>query len=113
MDFKASLNNLRISPRKVRVVADTVRGKSVYEAEQILMHINRKPAVPLKKVILSAAANAQHTKGVDFSQLAISHISVDEGPTLKRFQPRAFGRACMIRKRTSHVNVVLSDQGFN
>ena len=108
MEFKATLKNLRISARKVRLVTDAVRGKTVSEALVVLEELDKKSAVPVAKLIKSAAANAAHTENVLQAQLKVDQIFVGEGPTLKRFRPRAFGRAFMIRKRTSHVTVVLS-----
>lgn len=107
MEFKATLKNLRISARKVRLVADAVRGKSVPAALTVLEELDKRSATPVAKLIKSAAANAAHTEGTLKSQLKVGQILVNEGPTLRRFRPRAFGRAFTIRKRTSHVIVVL------
>ncbi len=108
MEFKATLNNLRMSPRKVRLVADAVRRKPVSDAVTILENVNKKASVPVRKLIQSAVANAKNTEGVLPGNLIVEKIYVDGGPTLRRFRPRAFGRAFMIRKRTSRVTVVLS-----
>lgn len=108
MEFKATLKNLRISARKVRLVTDAVRGKSVSDALVVLEELDKKSAVPVAKLIKSAVANAANTENVLQAQLKVDQIFVGEGPTLKRFRPRAFGRAFMIRKRTSHVTVVLA-----
>jgi len=109
MEWNATLKNLRISPRKTRLVADAVRGKSVREAILILDTIHKKSSLPIKKLIQSAVANAKKQDSVLESQLKINSIYVDAGMTLKRFRPRAFGRAYTIRKRSSHVNLTLGE----
>ena len=109
--MKAKGTHIRISPRKVRMVVDTVRGKSVSQALNILELVRKKAALPVKKLLKSAVANAVENNGVsDVDTLVIEHITVDEGPTLKRYMPRARGRATPIRKRTSHVRIVLREQ---
>ena len=106
--MKASATHIRISPRKVRMVVDTVRGKSVSQALSILEFTRKKAAVPVQKLLKSAVANAAENDGIsDVDTLVIEHIMVDEGPTLKRFMPRARGRATPIRKRTSHIRIRL------
>ena len=110
MDARASLKLLRMSPRKVRLVADLVRGKSVAAAVNTLRFTPRAAAAPLKKLIESAIANAENNHGLDIDTLWLKEIRVDEGPTLKRFRPRAQGRAFRVRKRTSHVSVVLAER---
>jgi large subunit ribosomal protein L22 len=97
----------RIAPRKARLVADEVRGKSYLEAVSILSFTNKKGAKIIGDVINSAAANAEHNMDVDPQELFVREIRVDEGPTIKRYQARAMGRATMIRKRTSHITVEL------
>jgi large subunit ribosomal protein L22 len=110
--MKARATNIRISPRKVRMVVDTVRGKSVSQALNILALTRRKGARPVQKLLKSAVANAAENHGVrDVDNLVIDRIAVDEGPTLKRFTPRARGRATPIRKRTSHIWVTLRERG--
>ncbi len=109
MDFKAKLKYLRMSPRKVRYVVDQVRGKYVVDAMKILSLGKRGACKPVKKLIASAVANADETGQVDVDNLFIDKIYVDEGPTLKRFRPRAMGRATQIRKRTSHITVILKE----
>lgn len=109
MEWNATLKNLRISPRKTRLVADAVRGKSVREAILILDTVHKKSSLPIKKLIQSAVANAKKQDSVLESQLKINSIYVDAGMTLKRFRPRAFGRAYTIRKRSSHVNLTLGE----
>ncbi len=108
MEFKVSLNNFRTSPRKVRLVADTIRGKSVKQAQGILEVLNKKSATPIYGLLKSAIANAQNTQNILASQLKVSEIYVNGGAVLKRFRPRAFGRAYTIRKRTSHIVMTLS-----
>ena len=106
--MKASATHIRISPRKVRMVVDTVRGKSVSQALSILGFTRKKAALPVQKLLKSAVANAVENGGInDVETLVIDRIMVDEGPTLKRYMPRARGRATPIRKRTSHIRIVL------
>lgn len=109
MDSKATAKYVRMSPRKVRLVVDIVRGLSVQKAEHALSLLNKKAARPVSKVLHSAIANAEHNFDAKKSELFVKFIAADEGPTLKRWQPRAFGRASMIRKRTTHITVVVSD----
>ncbi len=101
-----------MAPRKVSVVAALVRGKPVGQAVSILQFTNRAAAVPVKKLIESAIANATDlSKGsVDIDKLVVKSISVDQGPTARRFMPRAMGRATRVNKKTSHVHVVLTDE---
>ena len=110
MVSKAISKYVRISPRKARLVADLVRGKQVEEALAILKFTPKKAAPLIAKAIKSAVANAEENADVrDVDKLIISEIKIDVGPTWKRFLPRAYGRATLIRKRTSHITVVLSD----
>jgi large subunit ribosomal protein L22 len=104
---KASAKYVRIAPRKARLVADEVRGKSYPEAVSILRFTNKKAAKMVRDVIDSAAANAEHNLDADPDELFVREIRVDEGPTIKRYRARAMGRATMIRKRTSHITVEL------
>jgi large subunit ribosomal protein L22 len=109
--MKASATHIRISPRKVRMVVDTVRGKSVSQALSILGFTRKKAALPVQKLLKSAVANAVENGGIsDVDALVIDRIMVDEGPTLKRFMPRARGRATPIRKRTSHIRILLRER---
>ena len=109
--MKASATHIRISPRKVRMVVDTVRGKSVSQALSILGFTRKKAALPVQKLLKSAVANAIENGGIsDVDTLVIDRIMVDEGPTLKRFMPRARGRATPIRKRTSHIRIMLRER---
>ncbi len=110
--MKASAKNVHISPRKVRLVVDTVRGKSVSQAMHILMFTRKKAAKPVQKLLRSAVANANENDGIsEVDDLFIDRIMVDEGPTLKRYTPRARGRATPIHKRTSHIQIVLRERG--
>ena len=96
---------VRMSPMKVRRVVDLVRGMPVGQAATVLRFAEQKAAQPVAKLVVSAVANAENNFDLDPSTLVISTITVDEGPTMKRFQPRAQGRAYRIRKRTSHITV--------
>jgi len=109
MEAKAKLGNLRIAPRKVRLVADLVRGKTVEEAQAVLSFTVKRAAPHLKKLLDSAVANAKNNLEMNPSNLYISKITVDEGPKLKRWRARAMGRAGAIEKKTSHITVVLSE----
>lgn len=108
MEARASLNYVRSSPRKARQVVDLIRGKSVNEALIILGHVPNRPARYLEKLIKSAVANARHRDDdVDVDSLRITEAFVNGGPISKRWRPRARGRTTRIRKRTSHITVVL------
>ncbi|MDO8524235.1 MAG: 50S ribosomal protein L22 [bacterium] len=107
MQVIAKLNNLRISPRKVRLVADMVRGKSAGKAQASLGFCIKKGALPLKKLLDSAVANAKNNFKLEEKDLFISLIKVDEGRTLKRWRARARGRACRIEKKTSNITLNL------
>ncbi len=107
MEVQAHLNNLRISPRKIRLVADIIRGMNVRNAKIQLEFINKKSAQPVLKLLNSAIANAKHNFNLSEDNLYISKIFVNEGTTLKRWIPRAMGRASNINKRTSHITIVL------
>ncbi|RMD59477.1 50S ribosomal protein L22, partial [Candidatus Parcubacteria bacterium] len=109
MQVTAKAKYIRISPRKVRLVADIIRGLTVDEALAQLRFINKRAVVPVEKVLKSAIANAEHNYELEQDNLYIQEIRVDEGPTLKRWKPRAFGRATPIRKRTSIISVVLDE----
>src|SRR6185436_15563159 len=101
---------VRISPTKARRVIDLVRGKSVTEALDILRWAPQDASEPVAKVIASAAANAQNNDGLDPSTLVVATIHADGGPTAKRIRPRAQGRAYRIRKRTSHITVIVESR---
>lgn len=109
MEFEATLRHARISARKARLVADLIRGMSVGDALGLLNFTPKKGAGIIKKVVQSALSNATQASGVDEDKLYVSHISVDEGPTAKRWSPRAMGRATKIRKRTSHIRVAVEE----
>lgn len=110
MEARAVARYIWIPPRKVRQVADLVRGKSVAEALGILRFMPQKAAVPITKVVKSAVANAEHNYNLDRDDLYIKTICVDEGPILKRYRPRARGRADLRRRRTSHITVVVAER---
>lgn len=99
-----------MAPRKVRLVVDMIRNLSVDEAETRLKFAPRAAALPVLKLLQSAKANAVHNNKLDASTLFVKAITADGGPTLKRFRPRAMGRAATIRKRTTHISIVLSDE---
>lgn len=106
---KAQLRYFRMSPRKVRLIANLIRGLTVTEAEQQLRFSTKRAAKPILKLLKSAIANAGNAS--TSKQLYISEIRVDPGPTLKRWRARARGRAAMIRKRTSHIKIILEQHG--
>lgn len=110
MESKAVVRYTRISPRKARYVADLIRGKRVEEALGTLHFTTRKAADILSKLLKSAIANAGQQEGVDVDTLYVKKIFVDGGPMMKRFRPRAMGRANRIRKRMSHITIVLDEK---
>jgi ribosomal protein L22 len=105
---RAQARYVRTSARKARLVCDHIRGKSVVEARAILAHTPRAVAEDWQKLLESAVANAEHNHELIGDELHIDSITADEGPTLKRFRPRAMGRASKIRKRTSHLTITLT-----
>lgn len=107
---KASAKNVRMSPRKVGVVAALVRGRSVADAITILEHTPRRSSVPVRKVIESVRANAENNHGLKPDTLLLSHISVTPGPRLKRFRPAAFGRALSYQRKSSHIFVEVTGE---
>ena len=110
METKAIARYIRMSPQKVRLVADTIRGKRVTEALATLEYTPKAAARIVRKVLKSAVANAEHNlKAENSEEFRVAVITVDSGPMLKRFRPRAMGRAAKIWKRTSHITVVLRD----
>jgi len=109
MEITAKTRMIRISPRKVRIVADLIRKKNVNEASGLLTYMPQKSAFLLKKLLDSAIANARQKKYIDVDNLYIKSIMVDGGPVLKRFMPRAMGRATKIRKRLSHITLILDE----
>ena len=104
---RAVAKHVRISPYKVRIVLDVIRGKSVREAAAILDNTPKSASEPIKKVLMSAAANAENNNNMNRDDLYVAACYADQGPTLKRVMPRAHGRAFRILKRTSHITIVL------
>ncbi|MES9997423.1 50S ribosomal protein L22 [Desulfovibrio aminophilus] len=109
MEAKAVAKFLRVSPRKTRLVAENIRGKAVEDALNILKFTPKKPARYLSKVLYSAIANAEQLPGVDVDSLVVDTVLVNEGPMWKRIMPRAMGRAYRVRKRTSHITIVVKE----
>lgn len=109
MEVKAKAKYIKMSPRKVRLVADIARGLTVQDAVNQLRFTNKKAVLPVKKLIESACANAENNYELKQDNLFIKEIRVDEGATMKRWKPRARGRATPIRKRTSHINLILGE----
>lgn len=110
MEIKASLNNLRIGPRKVRLIVDLIRGLDASDAISQLEYLNKKSSQHIIKLIKSAISNAENNYKLQKDKLFIKNITVDADKTYKRWMPRAFGRAGAIRKRGSKVNVVLAER---
>ncbi len=109
MEAIAKLKYARISPQKVRLVADQIRGLDIENALNLLKFSNKKAAPIVKKVLDSAVANAENNEGADIDELRVASIRVDEGPSIKRLRARAKGRANRIMKRTSHITVAVSE----
>ena len=109
METRAIARFIRISPQKARLVGNNVRGLPVEDAVNILNYTPKKAARLLKKVLNSALANAEQNYSLDLDNLYVKQVRVDEGPTLKRIQPRAMGRANRILKRTSHITVIVEE----
>ncbi|WP_124058155.1 50S ribosomal protein L22 [Vaginisenegalia massiliensis] len=107
---KAVAKTVRIAPRKVRLVVDLIRGKKIGEAISILKFTPNASASVVEKVLMSAIANAEHNYDLDLENLYVSEAFVNEGPTMKRFTPRAKGSASPINKRTSHITIVVSEK---
>jgi len=112
MEATAKLRYLRITPRKVRAVADLIRGKNVSSALQQLAYVEKRAAEPVAKLLRSAVANAEiaSKNQVDVDRLWVTSLMVDQGPSLRRFMPRAMGRAFKILKKTSHIALTISDE---
>lgn len=110
VEAKAIVKYVRISPRKVRQVVDLIRGKKVNEALAILRYTPKRASEVVTKVVKSAAANAENNLQMEKDELFVTSCFVDQGPTLKRFQPRAQGRADIMRKRTSHITIMVGDK---
>jgi large subunit ribosomal protein L22 len=104
---------VRVTPRKARRVVDLIRGMPADQAQATLTFAPQSASEPIGKVLASAIANAGHNSHVDARSLVVSRAWVDEGPTLKRFRPRAQGRGYRINKRTSHITVIVSDEGVS
>jgi len=110
MEVKAKARFVRMSPRKIRLVVDVVRGKSVGEARTQLRFLKKAATEPVLKLLNSAVANATHNFGLTETDLVVKEIMADGGPTLSRWRARAMGRAAPIRKRTTHISIVLEDK---
>ncbi|KAA8995957.1 50S ribosomal protein L22 [Paenibacillus spiritus] len=110
MQAKAHARSVRISARKAKLVVDLIRGKQVGEAIAILRHTPKSASPVVEKLLNSAIANAEHNYSMDVNKLVVSEVFVNQGPTMKRFRPRAMGRASRINKRTSHITLVVSEK---
>ena len=106
----ATARYIRISTRKVKIVIDLIRGKSVAEAMGILMYTPKAASAPVLKLLNSAVANAENNMNLNAEDLYVAEVYANQGPTLKRFRPRAQGRASRINKRTSHISIVLDQK---
>ncbi|MBD2844719.1 50S ribosomal protein L22 [Paenibacillus sp. IB182496] len=107
---KAVANFIRIAPRKAQLVIDLIRGKEVGEAIAILRHTPKAASPVVEKLLNSAIANAEHNYQLDVNKLVVAQAFVNQGPTMKRFRPRAMGRASRINKRTSHITLVVTEK---
>jgi large subunit ribosomal protein L22 len=110
LSAKATAKTVRTSPRKARLVIDMIRGKNVAEAISILKFTPNKSAAIIEKVLMSAIANAENNFDLEVEKLVVTEAYVNEGPTMKRFRPRAKGSASPINKRTSHITVVVTEK---
>jgi large subunit ribosomal protein L22 len=110
MQVKAQGRFVRVTPSKARRVVDLIRGLHVDEARRVLQFAPQAATVPVRKVLDSAIANAEHNHQLPADELFVARAFVDEGPTLKRFRPRALGRAYRVRKRTSHITVIVDSR---
>jgi large subunit ribosomal protein L22 len=110
MEARAIARHVRMSPRKARLVIDAIRGKDVNEALRITRLSSKKSAMPIRKTLESAIANAENRYDVDVDKLFVVRATVDMGKSLRRMQPRAYGRADVIRHHTSHVTIVVGDR---
>lgn len=108
--MKATLSNYKQSPRKVRLVADMIRGKDIVRADVQLSFLTKRAAEPFRKLLASAVANAVNNFNKDKEALFVQEVAVDKGRVLKRFMPRAFGRASRINKRSSHLTLQLGEK---
>lgn len=110
MEARATVKYVRITPRKVKIVCDLIRGKSVGQAIAILMNTPKSASEPVLKLLKSAAANAENNHQMDPEKLYVAQISANPGPIIKRIMPRAQGRAYRINKRTSHITIVVKEK---
>ena len=110
MEARAQARFIRVTPRKARRVVDLIRGLPAAEAQAVLRFTPQRASEPVGKVLASAIANAEHNNQLDPATLFVSRAYVDEGPTLKRFRPRAQGRAYRVNKRTSHITVIVQSR---
>lgn len=110
MEVTAKLRYVRVGSQKARLVADAVRGKNVNEALRILAFMPKKSAELIKKLLESAVANAEDKKVIDVDNLYVKTLLVDKGPDIKRYRPRAQGRAFQIRKKSSHISLILDER---
>ena len=110
MEARATLNHARISSRKIKIVADLIRGKDVQEALAIVKFTPKAASEVIEKLLKSAMANAENNHGMDVQNLYVAEIYANQGPTLKRIRPAAKGSAVRIRKRTSHITIVLREK---
>jgi large subunit ribosomal protein L22 len=110
MEATAKLRYARLSPQKARLVADQIRGLSAEQAVNLLLFSNKKAAAIIKKVLDSAIANAEHNEGAEIDELRVAAVCIDPGPSHKRLQARARGRANRVVKRTSHITLTVSDR---
>lgn len=111
MEARAIARFVRMSPRKARLVIDAIRGKNVNDALRVVQLSSKKAALPIRKTLESAIANAESNFDVDVDQLFVVRATVDMGRSLRRMQPRAYGRADVIRHHTSHITIVVGDKG--
>jgi len=110
MEVRASLRYARVGEQKARLIADEIRGRDVNDAVRILTFMKQKTAGLMKKLIESAVANAEQAQVIDVNNLYVKTIFVDKGPTMKRFRPRAQGRAFPVKKKMSHINLILDEK---
>ena len=110
MPAKAIVRHVRMSPRKMRIIANQVRGKSVGEAMSLLKVSPKKASVVIRKLLISAVANAEHQGQQDVDDLFVTGCSIDNGPILKRWMPRAMGRANRVQHRTSHITLIVDEK---
>lgn len=111
MEVRAVAKDVRMSPRKARIVIDAIRGKDVNEALRIVRLSNKKAATPIRKTLESAIANAENNYDIDVDDLYVVRATVDMGRSLRRVRPRAYGRADLIRRPMSHITIVVGDRG--